>query len=204
MILALLVLLLFSWNCVCCHCKQERSVCYLLRLSKNRAFYSVRRRSTQSKQIRKMYFHASFIKSIIISIYSLATSTISSHLFLFLIIFNQWYKKSSRKISRVIGSFQKNVLMCGSLEHQKEQEESWDQNLLINLDSEQWNSSQVIQQQLNFCHKPYVYSKYILVCRRLSSRTWPHAESINNLGRPIRLVSEFRILWLCLSSPARP
>lgn len=32
-------------------CKQERSVCYLLRLSENTAYYPVRRRSTQSKRI---------------------------------------------------------------------------------------------------------------------------------------------------------
>lgn len=95
-------------------CKQERSVCYLLRLSKSQSIIQLGD-STQSKQIRKMYFNASFIKSIIISIYSLTISTISSHSFLLVIIFNQWHKKkSSKKDSMAIGSFQKNVVNAWS------------------------------------------------------------------------------------------
>lgn len=99
-------------------CKQERSVCYLLRLSKSQSIIQLGD-STQSKQIRKMYFSASFIKSIIISIYSLTISTISSHSFLFVIIFNQCHKKKKKKNSKkncmVIGSFQKNVLHVWSI-----------------------------------------------------------------------------------------
>lgn len=98
-------------------CKQERSVCYLLRLSKSQSIIQLGD-STQSKQIRKMYFSASFIKSIIISIYSLTISTISSHSFLFVIIFNHCHKKkktNSKKNCMVIGSFQKNVLHVWSI-----------------------------------------------------------------------------------------
>lgn len=97
-------------------CKQERSVCYLLRLSKSQSIIQLGD-STQSKQIRKMYFNASFIKSIIISIYSLTISTISSHSFLLVIIFNQWHKKKApRRIPWQLEASRKMLSMRGALQ----------------------------------------------------------------------------------------
>lgn len=123
-----LFVLLFVLELFAVICKQEGSVCYLPRLSKNTTYYSVRRHSTQSKQIRKMYFNASFIKLIIISIYSLTTSTIISHRFIFMIILNQPGQEIPKQNPMVIGSFQKNLLtraasLCGT--------QQLDQNLLF-------------------------------------------------------------------------
>lgn len=174
-------------------CKQERSVCYLLRLSKSQSIIQLGD-STQSKQIRKMYFNASFIKSIIISIYSLTISTISSHSFLLVIIFNQWHKKIPKKNSMVIGSFQKNVLNVWSVAASRvtgPKFSGWFCILRRGIHPRCYNSSSPLRKHLHFCQKPYVPSKNRLVARYQNSRTWPRAESC---GGHVRLVSGFSIL----------
>lgn len=160
-------------------CKQERSVCYLLRLSKSQSIIQLGD-STQSKQIRKMYFNASFIKSIIISIYSLTISTISSHSFLLVIIFNQWHKK--KKLQEGFhGNWKLPEKCCQCVEHSSNQPQG--PNLLVSSvfwgenSSQCHNSSSPLRKHLHFCQKPYFTAKNILVPRFLNSRTWPRAEN---------------------------
>lgn len=167
-------------------CKQERSVCYLLRLSKSQSIIQLGD-STQSKQIRKMYFNASFIKSIIISIYSLTISTISSHSFLLVIIFNQWNKKN---LQEEFHGNRKLPEKCSWCVEPSASSHSTQICWLI-VYSEQRNSSQVLQQQLTSEETPPFLSETICsfkkyppaqipqqqdraTCRQCWWLGWPH------------------------------